>query len=886
MSYRKVPATTLTASPLCSFWVRPLRLASALLAVCLMGSAAQAATTFNWIGGNGSSWSNAANWDVGTRAPGTGGTTDDIVIIPPGDSPTTININSGTYTIGSLNCGRNLNIPNGGTILNITDTVNPSVISGDLSLLGNGAQGAVLGGAATVTINGTLNWNSAGTMQGGGKTIIGPAGVLNMSGNVSLLNRTLVNQSTSALSTITGSIFFNNGSTFTNDTGAQFTVMDSFTSATTSLSQGGTGTNAFINNGTVIRTDTQSFVINVACTNSGTFDIQSGTVDIANAFSNFANNTLTGGTYIVADTLKFASANIVTDAANIILDGPNSAIQNRSTGADALANLATIAATGTLTLNNGRNLTPAAAGLTVAGALGGIGTITGNVTNNGNVSPGLSPGILTITGNYVQQAGGTLNIELGGLTAGTQFDQLQITGTAALAGTLNATLINGYSPAANDTFQIMTFASSTGGFTTVNAPCLSTSSAPTSLSLVAGGGLPAPTNPAAQPPSICGGGSSVLSATPGAGGEGVEWSADSCGGTALPGGATPTVSPTVTTTYYARTTGSSGGCGGGAACASVTVTVADTPEPPTGAQATPPDLCGPGGSVQLSATPGTGGDTVDWYTDACGQTLVPGGATPTVSPAATTTYYARSRNSAAGCVSATCVPVTVTISAMPAVPTNLSATPPEICTPGVAVHLAATPGAGGDTVDWFTDACGQTPVPGGATPTVTPATTTIYFARSRNSAGGCVGTACTSITVTVGAPQPGDLNGDCQINSDDVAAFMSCFSGPSVPYAPGCAAADLDQDNDVDQDDFGILQRLYIGSPKAPVDFNSDGHVDNADWQIFVACFSGPGVPQPQTHNCLKADLDHDGDVDMNDCGLFQRCFSGPDKPADPNCLE
>ena len=56
-----------------------------------------------------------------------------------------------------------------------------------------------------------------------------------------------------------------------------------------------------------------------------------------------------------------------------------------------------------------------------------------------------SPGIMTIDGDYDQQ-GGTLNIELGDFSplgppfnAGEDFDQLNITGTATLNGTLNAT---------------------------------------------------------------------------------------------------------------------------------------------------------------------------------------------------------------------------------------------------------------------------------------------------------------------------------------------------------------------------------------------------------------------------------------------------------------
>jgi hypothetical protein len=80
-----------------------------------------------------------------------------------------------------------------------------------------------------------------------------------------------------------------------------------------------------------------------------------------------------------------------------------------------------------------------------------------------HLAPGLSPGLLAVNGNYIQRAGGTLQIELGGLTAGTQYDRLAITGEATLGGTLNVSLLGGFRPAVGDSFQILTFGSRTPG---------------------------------------------------------------------------------------------------------------------------------------------------------------------------------------------------------------------------------------------------------------------------------------------------------------------------------------------------------------------------------------------------------------------------------------
>jgi len=63
-----------------------------------------------------------------------------------------------------------------------------------------------------------------------------------------------------------------------------------------------------------------------------------------------------------------------------------------------------------------------------SGTLAGAGLIVGNVWNNGVVSPGNSPGELSIFGNYAQSGGGTLQIENG--------DLLSVSGTASLGGTL------------------------------------------------------------------------------------------------------------------------------------------------------------------------------------------------------------------------------------------------------------------------------------------------------------------------------------------------------------------------------------------------------------------------------------------------------------------
>lgn len=94
------------------------------------------------------------------------------------------------------------------------------------------------------------------------------------------------------------------------------------------------------------------------------------------------------------------------------------------------------------------------------------------LVDNGTFAPGSSPGVLTVAGNYTQSADARLAIEIGGCSAGTQYDRLAVTGAATQNGTLAVDLVDGFVPEAGDIFVVATFASQTGSFTTVDLPAL------------------------------------------------------------------------------------------------------------------------------------------------------------------------------------------------------------------------------------------------------------------------------------------------------------------------------------------------------------------------------------------------------------------------------
>ncbi len=120
-------------------------------------------------------------------------------------------------------------------------------------------------------------------------------------------------------------------------------------------------------------------------------------------------------------------------------------------------------------INNGHITgTSAAQRITLPGYVKGVGTFD-NVAVTGTFSPGLSPTILQV-GNVTFSPTSTLIMELGGTTPGSGYDQLQSTGTIALGGTLQISLINGFVPAAGQTFDLFDSATLSGTFSSVLLP--------------------------------------------------------------------------------------------------------------------------------------------------------------------------------------------------------------------------------------------------------------------------------------------------------------------------------------------------------------------------------------------------------------------------------
>src|SRR5207248_439728 len=86
------------------------------------------------------------------------------------------------------------------------------------------------------------------------------------------------------------------------------------------------------------------------------------------------------------------------------------------------------------------------------GTLGGAGTVDGSLGNAAVVDPGVSPGVLTVTGEYFQTPGGTLMVRVADPSRHTRVD---VGGTAHLAGALDIETLAGYQPTSVDELELI-----------------------------------------------------------------------------------------------------------------------------------------------------------------------------------------------------------------------------------------------------------------------------------------------------------------------------------------------------------------------------------------------------------------------------------------------
>ncbi len=182
------------------------------------------------------------------------------------------------------------------------------------------------------------------------------------------------------------------------------------------------------------------------------------------------------------------------------------------------------------------------------------------------------------------------------------------------------------------------------------------------------------------------------------------------------------------------------------------------PAAPTGVAASPSSICGSSPVTLTGTVPA--GITIDWYAGTCGGTVVGTGSPVVVTPAATTTYFARARNTSTGAVSTSCASTTVTVTgSAPAAPTGVAASDSTLCS-STTVTFTASAGASSyqvfrsPTNDFATATQIGTPT---ASPfqdtSVTPGVPHFYWVKA---VGGCGASAASASDVGTRRGVPGN----------------------------------------------------------------------------------------------------------------------------------
>ncbi len=213
-----------------------------------------------------------------------------------------------------------------------------------------------------------------------------------------------------------------------------------------------------------------------------------------------ATFTAPGLTNGAGQTLTIATSTINTPLTNqgtlvvggtTALNGPLTTVVGSTIRVDGLANLVTVAngftnngtleLTSTVSAGQASSLTIAAGTLVNAvggtisvlpgvGGIGGTRTLAGQVDNRGtlNLTAG-GAGTLTLNGSLVTS--GVINLQIGGTLPGLEYSKVAVSGAVTLGGTLNAALVNGFTPLAAQTFTILASGSPrTGTFNTATVP--------------------------------------------------------------------------------------------------------------------------------------------------------------------------------------------------------------------------------------------------------------------------------------------------------------------------------------------------------------------------------------------------------------------------------
>ena len=264
------------------------------------------------------------------------------------------------------------------------------------------------------------------------------------------------NASTAGNATIT-----NNGSTVSGGGGETEFFDNSTAGSATIITNGGTG--GGLGGGTVFTGSSDGGTARAITNGNGSFDISG----LTTAGMRIGSIEGSGNYFLGSKTLAVGGNNLSTTVSGVIQDGGLSggaagSLTKIGTGTLTLTGKNTY--TGTTTINAGSLIVDGSIAsqqtfVNAGAVLRGHGSLGGSLVNSGIVSPGDSPGTLTVNRDYTQNSGGTLRIEVAGLALN-QHDLLAVNGHASLAGTLQLISLGGFTLHVGDQ---VTFLTANGG---------------------------------------------------------------------------------------------------------------------------------------------------------------------------------------------------------------------------------------------------------------------------------------------------------------------------------------------------------------------------------------------------------------------------------------
>ncbi|MFO0821305.1 MAG: autotransporter-associated beta strand repeat-containing protein [Pirellulales bacterium] len=397
---------------------------------------------------------NAVNVSSGAHVSGPNGVT---ITANSVDLAGTLGAGTNTVTILGATGGRAINLGTAVGALDLTDAELNNITAGTISV-GDGNSGKITVSSAII-----LSTPTNLSIQTGGSNIVEfNGGSLNpgVGKNVSLASGATgrIVTTTAGTHVVANALTVLAGATGPDSLGSA-AIPFQFTAASLHINQGsGTGNHYLFANGAVSVTQFDSNnnttfleggTFNLSASNvinnSSRFDVRGGATLAVGAFSDtFAQLTLSDGSVTGTGTITTTSAyDLRKGSVNAILAGSVGLTKSTSdtvtlSGANTYSGATTIGG-GRLNVNGSINSNVTAQN---GGTLGGSGTVnsskTVTVQSGGTVSPGTSPGILNV-GSTTFVSGSTFSIEVNGATPGTQYDQLNVTGTIDLGGaTLSA----------------------------------------------------------------------------------------------------------------------------------------------------------------------------------------------------------------------------------------------------------------------------------------------------------------------------------------------------------------------------------------------------------------------------------------------------------------